>query len=374
MRNRRAYVLIPAFGLAAVLGFGGVSAADPAASQPAESSIPLNFDAPAPTQVEMAPTEFGLRFTPGMAKAIGRQMAREMGRQYEFTPEQQEKAQGIIAANMMKLAQQNQRAGREAMELFMENMIANDGSFAKDDGQRWAKLMRPMLADFRESAGQTASQIGQHLTLSQRLKLTRDMVLFSAGISVFDGRLKSWEKGELGEFANPFFEMDEKEEKSRRTATQDAAQDPKAVEVSRAERRAGRRMEFDTNVEGRWKSYVESAIAYYGFSEAQATSARTILKDFLERARQIQSDEWKSRMRRNRTAAVMSGRLASDYRDGPWMWQLDREYEELLRPLQDLGRELRTRVDELADSTQRARAAEKARGQLSDNGYELPPM
>jgi hypothetical protein len=65
--------------------------------------------------------------------------------------------------------------------------------------------------------------------------------------------------------------------------------------------------------------------------------------------------------------------MAKLFREGPWMWQLDREYEELLRPLQDVGKDLRNRVDELAESSQRANAAEQARAQLAKSGLEMPP-
>ncbi|MFO0973157.1 MAG: hypothetical protein U1A27_06950 [Phycisphaerae bacterium] len=345
-------------------------------NKPAEPGMPLNFDAPAETHVEMKSTELGVRFTPRLAEALGKQMARQMGRQYELSDEQVDKARQIISRNLMKMAQEHQDSGREAMELFMANMIENDGAFTKADGQRWAKLMRPFMEDFRKFAGTTASQVGQMMTLSQRLRLTRDVAAFSAGLSLFESRLKSWEKGDLPDMANPFFEPDSRDNKPARGGPQGngPARAEDNSEVGRARRRAERRLDFETNVEERWKNYVESAITYYEFNEAQATGARAVLRDFLERARQLKNDEWKERIRQNRTAANLSFELPDSFRNGPWMWRLDHEYEDLLRPLQDLGRDLRARVDDLADSTQRAKAADKARSQLGKSGLELPPM
>jgi len=340
------------------------------ASQPADGFGPLNFEA-GETEVEMKPTEVGVRFTPRMAQGLAKAMAREMRGRYDLSDEQVGQAQDILARNMMKMAHDTQKKGRDIWELFMENMIANEGAFSKDDAQKWGKMMEDFLPEMKKFMTTTASQLGRTMTLSQRLKLTAEMSAVSAGFVGFEQRMKRWSKGEVGDMVNPF--TDAGSEKRGAEASRDDRGGKETDEVRRARARAERRLDWEVDVESRWTSYVESAIEYYKLSETQATSARAILKDCLERAKSVKTSEWQDRLRRNRTAANVSGRMAKLFREGPWMWQLDREYEELLRPLQDIGKDLRNRVDELAESSQRANAAEQARAQLAKSGLEMPP-
>lgn len=373
--NSRA-VLLAALTAGFVTGATPVRAqSDAPASQPGSAAEksgfgPLNFEADE-TEVEMKPTEVGVRFTPRMAQGMAKAMAREMRGRYDLSDEQVEQAQEIISRNMMKMAQDTQKKGRDIWELFMENMIANEGAFSKEDAQKWGKLMEDFLPEMKKCMTTTASQIGKTMTLSQRLKLTAEMSAVSAGFIGFEERMKRWSKGEVADMANPFFDGGADRRKSETARDSQTAKE--SEDVRRARARADRRLDWEVDVESRWSSYVEAAIDYFKLSETQATSARAILKECLERAKAVKTPEWQERLRRNRTAAGMSGKMAKNFREGPWMWQLDREYEELLRPLQDIGKDLRNRVDELAESSQRATAAEQARAQLAKSGLEMPP-
>lgn len=348
--------------------------AEGTAESPAAAPAPeeLNTDVPDPPDVEMKPTELGLRFTPAMARGIAKQMARGMKSQYELSDEQVDRAQDVLTRNLMKLAHDGQKQGQQSFELFMENMIANDGTFSKADGEKWAKLTRPLVGDLKKFITTSASQIGKDLTMAQRLKLTRDLAGVSAGFVMFDDRLKKWEKGELEDGSSPFFETNSRanERRNKRSSPNDP---PEKREVRQARQMADNQLRWQTNVESRWTDYVEAAIDYYHFSESQAKAARTILKESLDRAKQIKTDDWEERMHRNRTAANMSNRLGKSGRQGPWMWHLDREHEEMLKPLQDLGRELRERIDELAETAQKDKAVSETREKLSKQGLEVPP-
>jgi hypothetical protein len=333
------------------------------ASAAQEHSAPeLKFDAPE-TRVEMKPTDLGLRFTPGMAQAIADRFSEQMQRRYEMDDEQSSRAREIMAKNLMKLAQDTQYHGRAAFELFIENMIANGGRFTKEDGQKWAKHMLPVLEEMKKSTMTSASQIGQQMSLSQRLKLTGEMAAFSAAFVTFESRIKRWSEGDLPDLANPF-------EEPRNQMPVESSEPPR---VREARDRAEQRLRWETDVEKRWTDYVEAAITFYEMDEAQTTSARSILKESLERARSVRTPEWTERMRQNRTTANLSQRLPRELWNGPWMWQLDREYEDLLAPLQEIGREMRQRIDEIILTNQRERALEQVREEIRKAGYQAPP-
>jgi len=338
------------------------------AAAPEAPAAPSDADAPV-TEVEMKPTELGVRFTPGIARAIAKQMSREMKSRYDLSDDQVQQAQDILARNMMKMAQHSQEVGRDVWETLMESMIANDGSFSKDDGQRWAKSMNKLMPDLKAFLTTSAAQIGKTMTLSQRLKLTAEMSAVSAGFITFEERMKRWEKGDVPDFANPFREPEPAPAKNG----EPKAADTGSPEVQQARNRVERRVEWEIGVDERWTGQVEAAIEYYKFNDAQAKSARAILKEALERAKQVKTPEWTERLRLNRTAAAVSNRATKKLSNGPWMWQLDRDYEEILKPLQDIGKDMRGRIDEIAETGQRSTAAEQARQELSKTGLDLPP-
>jgi len=101
---------------------------------------------------------------------------------------------------------------------------------------------------------------------------------------------------------------------------------------------------------------VESTIQYYKLDETQRKSAESILREMEDRAKQVQTDEWKARILLNRTKLNLSYRGMNLW-STPWMWQLEREYEDLLKPIKDLTRELQDRLETLPTTEQR-RAAE----------------
>jgi len=345
----------------------------PEDAQPAES---VEQQAPAAASddkpFEMKPTDIGVRFTPRMAQAMGSLFAREMKEQYELSDEQVNDFRDIISTRLMKTVSNNAVTGRDMIEMMMETVMENDGRFPKESAQQFAKLAKPLIPALHDFFRETAGEIGKKMTVKQRLKFTADVAKATAGLAVFENRMKRWEEGKVGDGANPFWDpADNDPDKAVETAPEDPNEKP---EHRQARQRADRQMSWQLNVEDRWQSYVDQAAEFYDFDEAQKTSAKAVLTDMTERAKAIKTPQWQESVRQNRIAQSLTWQTRGGFSQGPWMFRLESQYEQLTKPLDDLSSELKKRIEQLPTSAQRAKAIEKVRQALVEKGLEKLPV
>lgn len=317
---------------------------------------------------EMVATEIGIRFTPEIAKAIGGKMSDGMKTRYELDEKQQAAVQDVIAHQLMKLANNNAENGRDMIELMMAEMIRNDGRFTKEAGMEFAKLSKDLIPALQKFCTDTSGEVGKKLNMKQRLKLTTDMAAASAGLVIFENRMKRWEEGKLGDFANPFFDP---ADNNPELATSQPVDPKEKPEVRQARQRVERSLDWEIGVDRDWETYVNEAIEFYKFDESQSASARSILKECQQRATKIKTPQWRQSLKENRIARQLSWRMDSRLANGPWMYQSEQTFKQLLQPLNDIGDELKKRIEGLPTSQQRAVAQDEVRRKFEENGMKL---
>lgn len=316
-------------------------------------------------RVEYGPTELGVRMTPAIAKAMGSSMTRRMKERYGLDDKQTEKIVDAIEYNIMKLAHENAVTGRDTFELMMATMISNDGEMPKDDAVEFAKTIKPLIPALRQFFMDNSSDIGKVLTLKQRLQFTGDMTALTAGLGVFESRMNRWEAGEVADGANPFFDRPVTPDDD------DAEGDPnESRELRRARREVDRSMAWQINFDDRWSQYVRNAIVFYEFDEEQQTAANGILEECKARAAKVKTDEWLRKYRDNRVADRLSWRLDSKFNNGPFRFQLEQAHEKLMKPLNDIGEELKRRIETLPTSKQKLEARKATDRVLQEKGLE----
>lgn len=332
--------------------------------EPAEMGESLGDDA-------MKATSIGVRFTPEIAKAIGRRMAESMKSRYELDAGQVEDVQGVISRRLMRMVQDNAEAGRDMIELMMATTIANDGGFPKEEAIKFAKLSQQIIPAMRDFFTKSSGEIGKKLTMKQRLMLTGDMAGATAGLVAFENRMKRWEEGDVGSNANPFFDTPNSDLSADNSAPEDPNEDP---EHRKARQQVERWIDWRINPDRNWEAYVDQAITFYAFDEAQTASAKAILKDCTKQAESIKSAKWRDAIKENQVLIQMARRSGdAKFHEGPWMYNLERAYENHMKPLVDLGDELKRRVEGVATSSQRAAASDAAKKRFAIKGVILMP-
>jgi hypothetical protein len=348
------------------------SFACPAEAQEIETQVAP--EPPQPVEAEMKPSEVGVRFTPRMAGAISNQLARGMTQQYSLNDEQVSQFREIIAGRLMKAVSENAVNGRDAVELLMATAIESQGRLSKEDAQVFGKLVRPLVPAFRDFVSQTAGEISRDMTVKQRLKFTADLAKATAGLVVFENRMKRWEEGQVSDGANPFWDAETTGNQTSWTTSQ-VSEDPREKPEHREVRRmVEQQLHWRVDVEERWEEYVNHAIEFYDLDESQTNAAKGVLADVVARARAVKTPQWRTAIKENRIAEMLSWRIPGrEVSEGPWMFSLESRYEQLTKPLFDLGTELKRRVEGIPTSAQRAQALEKVRKALADKGMERLP-
>ncbi|MBN2563914.1 MAG: hypothetical protein JXQ75_23615, partial [Phycisphaerae bacterium] len=301
---------------------------------------------------EMRPTEIGIRFTPGMARAAAKQFTMAMKPRYDLDDNQTSEIQQIISREFMTFVTNNAEIGRDLIETMIETGIENNGGFSTESARGFGKMAKPLFPALRSFFAETSAKIGKKMTVKQRLKFTVDVTAATAGIAVFEGRMKRWEEGKAPDNANPFWDPPE----GSPSAESQPADPNETPEHRSARQNIEQWIDRQINIDERWEGYVDQAIEYYGLNEPQVTAAKVILKDCQERAKRIKTPEWRAAILENRIARRLSWGLGEEVAQGPWMFKLEAEYENLLKPMTDLEAELKHRIEDLPTSEQRAAA------------------
>lgn len=345
--------------------FSSAGAQDASTAQPTNPIEPTDDE-----QSELKPTEIGIRFTPQMAAAMGKKFVEQMKSRYGLDEQQADDITQVMQRQLMQFASENAVLGRDMIEMMMATMVEHDGRFPKDEAKDFAKLANRFTPKLKDFVTRSSGEIGKKMSMTQRLKYTADVGLFAAGLMTFENRMKRWEEGKIGDNANPFFDPADSDPAK-------AEAEPINPNETATHRRARKDVEQwidrTLNRDKRWSEYVDHAAKYYDFSETQITSARAILKDCQQRAAAIRTAEWQNAVKEVRIVQQLSYSAGEDLSQGPWGWSLSDAESKLLKPMDDLADELKRRIDDLPDSTQRAAAREKVRKALAEKGAKQLP-
>jgi len=315
------------------------------------------------------PTSMGVRFTPAIARALTARMTEQMKQRYELEDEQVEKIRTAVTQNLMELAHENEEMGQDLIESMMASMISNEGSFKKDEAVEFGAKMSPFIPKLREFFTDSAKDIGQVMTLKQRLRYTADMTALTAGLTVFEKRMNNWRDGNVKEGANPFFDAPGQEEEEDENA------DPNETkEMRRARRSVERSIRWQINYTQDWERYVTNAAVYYDFDEEQQTAANGILDACKKKAERVQTDEWWARLKQNRIAARLNRSLDAKYSQGPVDFQLDLAFEKMKKPLEDITIDLKKRIERLPTTRQRLQARRRVEALMQEKGLDDLPL
>lgn len=320
--------------------------------------------------IEMKATEFGVRFTPRMASAISKEMVKQMKDRYELDDEQVEDIRGIVGRQFMKVATENAETGRNMIEMMLETVIENGGDFPKEAAQEIGKTAVKLMPALRGFFTESAAEIGKELTIKQRLKFTGDMAAATAGLAVFEKRMKRWEEGKVGDNANPFWDPADDDPSKAEPEPEDPNEHP---DHRRARKNVERWIQWQIDIDKQWDAYVDRFIEYYDLMEPQQTAARGVLQDCKGRVERIKTPQLRAALIENRIARRLSWKLGAEVNQGPWMFKLEADYEKMRKPLLDLQKELKRRLEDIPNSGQRAMAREEVRKKLAEKGMTKLP-
>ena len=320
----------------------------------------------------LKPTEIGIRFTPEIAGAISRKFVNEMKPRYGLTEMQTDEIQQTMQRQFMRFARNNSELGRDMIELMIATTLENDGMFPKAEAKQFGKMATQFSGKLKEFFTQSGAEIGQKMTVKQRLQFTGDVGLAAAGLMTFENRMKRWEEGKVGETASPFLDAPGDNEDAK------SEPEPRDPNETDAHRKVRKRVEqwnkWSLDCDEQWPKYLDQAAKYYSFTDPQMTAGKAILKECRDRAKPIKTPSWRSSITELKIAQQLSYGAGQPVSEGPWIRSLDEAIKRSMQPMDDLENEFKRRIEGLPDSTQRALARENVRKALADKGVKQLPI
>ena len=323
---------------------------------------PIMAEEAAPVVAE--PTEIGVRFTPGMADALGEFIAQEMiATRYELPEDQQAEAAQRIAATLMDVAHkydkpEHSRAMEGVFEQIMNRQRGEGRLRMWETGSTFGRDMLPIIPVVREAMTRIGGSVRPMLPAGQQLKMAMDLTLSLKGLEAFEQRMSRWSEGKIKPGESPFA--------PDRPIRTDENGESRAYRMakSRAERAA------DTEIIEELTTYVEDAKALYAFDDAQRASADSVLREYIERVDTlIAAPEFQDAMYANRLWDAMAWVLGETDPDAFFRDAVNAQHASLKSPLTDLADEMKRRIDAIVTTAQRHQAMHKVDDWLLEQGW-----
>lgn len=309
------------------------------------------------------------RFTPKMARGIAKLYADEvLKKRYELADERMGEAADVIARRLMTAVHGSEKEALAVVEFYMTEglELAADMREGKkeihgippDLAQGLGKRITPTLPAVRELIQNVGQDIRPMLPMKQQFKLATDLMAVHKGVDAFEETMGRWSKGEVDPFEDPFGD-------NREIKLDENGESPA---LKQAREMAENMLKGAEHV-SKWEKYVEKAKELYGFDDSQSATADSILRETIERAEiQIQDESRQARLYRNRVWSQMIWRLRGGWQSPMRQW-IDMDHQALNEPIEELGNELKRRIDDVPTDAQRTKAEEQIRAALEAQGF-----
>jgi hypothetical protein len=308
----------------------------------------------------------GVRFTPGMARALAGVYTREvLKNRYQLPDDKTEAAQELVARRLMQMAHKVDEPGRDLLERFVEEQLDQQsrdegvgGFMPPGFGREFADRVAPILPEVRQLVRDVSQDVRPMLGMKQQLKMAGDLMGFKTAVDGFEETMKKWSSGEITDYSDPFRpqRMKKKGEDGETETLKNARQGAKAdVERLRADG---------------WKSYLDKMKQLYGLDEAQVATGESILREYADREKRLIADPaWRERSYRGTLWSNLVWQLPNAYMH-PARQLLEDQRAEAREPLDQLENDFKSRLERIPTSAQRRTAEVRVQNLLKEKGLQ----
>jgi len=302
----------------------------------------------------MQPTKHGIRLTPNLARAIGRSWvseALEKDKGMVLNDDQKSKIGEAFARRMMQVGHDYGKEVGPFLEFTLESVAMGRGGIHPanpEQAKEFARRAKPTMPAWHDFFGHLTDDCRPYMDADQlgQVKEMQDLVL--KALDRFDKRMDRWAEGQLKDKETPFDDLDDLAAEDSDPAS--PAKPKRSPEVKQAERTATfglRRLGGDD-----WRDFLNSVRTTFHLTDEQYARGTALLGDYIAKAKGIMTPQWLDKAKNNRIQYNLRF-TAANQPLGPWRYHLDREYEEMTKPVKDLGRAFRQDVLGLVTREQR---------------------
>ncbi len=331
------------------------------ASQPApDPATPEADDAPRPVELK-------LTIEPAFARGIAHKWGQSLKERYELSDDQVERIESGLTRRLLAEARRSNAVTQSLLEATISSTLTGSTGWSPDDAKAFGRRVESELPAMRKTLAGFVEDVRGPLTPGQKLRFTADYAAFSIGYVDFEKRIKNWSAGKVGDNPNLFWD----EPSATPTTRPDGTVESK--ELANARQYAKRNAEWQLNRSTYWEQYVKSATAYYGFTDAQKNAAAAVLKDCLERVKPYQTAERRRELEEINITESMCYSVNGAGSFAPFLTDLWERRREIMSPIDNLDREFKNRIQELAFAEQIAAGEKAVYEKMEKKGYKPRP-
>lgn len=289
---------------------------------------------------EGAPSE-GLWPSPKLLSSLLVRWADGVTNSYDLEDQQRAKIRQNVLDRWQPFLAENQNALKPLINEFLEMRLDIEPP-KKEAVQDWAQRMAPVFDKVRTQLLEGSNDFRGELSAMQRIKFEVDMAKLSVGLKFADQMLQDWGTGEFDEddvWESPDFARS-KRRRARRRARRDSIAEMAAKEAtSETVDQIGAEV-------GMWEQYVRDFVSTYQFDGGQRTAASSVLSEMSQRALSHRDSRRSEIQSLERQIENFSGGEEE-------MAELRRRLVNLYGPIDEMFKELQTRVGAIPTSDQR---------------------
>jgi hypothetical protein len=293
--------------------------------------------------------EPGLWPSPKLIELMLARWAEEASHEYKLDDEQRKKSSESVVERWSTFLSENREEIQPLANEYLEMRMGLRPP-DKDKVQEWARRARPVFDMVSREMDEGATEYRRLLRPDQRIRFEVDALQMKVGLGMARQRFSQWETGEFD--AEDFWEpvgpdrearRDERrqrrremEERRRRIenekqAAEDAARDPIELEMDA------------------WQRYVVDFISAHGLDAGQRETVLSCLTELRDRA-------LAHRDRHREEIIRLEERVESNSGTESELADIKVQLERLYGPIDEMFRELQTRIDRILSADQRAEA------------------
>jgi len=324
---------------------------------------PATEQASAEMEDVMQPTKLGIRMTPIMAKAFSRAYLRHgLDADGLLSESQEQQLADTMSRLVMAIAHKYDQHGRDFFEFAFEQLIRNQGRFDADQAREYAKRATPLIPAMQAFLQRLDGNARHVLDDVQYEDFARKLKRKQEAYDRFAQKMQRWSQGQVEPNERPFLDRSPPE-----TSATQAADGVNRRKLQTARRRAERELRRFGPAE--WERFLKQTKAFFAFTEEQTARAQRFLADARREAAGVMTSKWRRTFLLNRTKYHVV--QTADHPVAPYRHQLDKEYDEFVRPIHDIGRRFETAVIALATSEQREAAVARLREFAESHGMTV---
>ncbi len=331
----------------------------PMASEPPQTATGV-----AESPAEPTPPE-GLWPSPKLLNLMLLRWAEETCAEYDLDDPQRAKVRDDLVEQWSGFLTENRSVLQPLANEFIEMRMTLEPP-SKERVHAWAERALPAFEKTRDQIRESHDEVRKVLRPMQRAKFEVDALQMSAGMAIAEQKLKEWKQGEFDK--DVFWEPLPAERRARREERRRRRTEPDATAVAESPKTPVDQIAAELDS---WEKYVADFVQLFHLDEGQRTAALSCLSELRERAiahRERRREEIARLEYRIQNNLVLSleGTPATD---AP-LDDLKKQLRELYGPIDDMFKELQTRLEQIPTADQRAAAAERKQ---SLEGQDIAP-